>query len=953
MRTETILSFPPAAANAWKNGVKSASFAASDPPGHQLGSGGGTANIIIEAWKASQSGLSFRDWLRISRKLIIHGSGQSRRLPAYAAEGKIMLPIPRLASITGQSWDQTLLDLQQSDYTHLLRHAPDRYCIVVACGDVLIREEHALPIFPQADVLIAGIPASPEEAKNHGVMFCQTERPDDLEFFLQKPSAERISELSGKFSYYLDTGIWFLSEKAVDVLLSKCGWNNQTESFDDGVCANYELFDSFGPALGNAPFQSDSAIEKLSSAVLPLPGGRFYHFGTNSSVFSSIAQLSHPAESRRSFGHTAKDPSHDRVILNSNASVAESVHPLWIENATVPATWKLCAEHVITGVPANNWTLEFPRGTCLDMLNMHQMSGHVLRTYGFNDAFKGAVSDRATQWFGASVMEWFTKRGISLESAGIDAATDLQNARLFPVVDATDARTPQLLQWMLIPNSSEELRTYWLSAPRVSATDIVQNADLSGRLQQRSEHIRHNLESMPEDKWTECCLQLDLESMASLVEVLGISVATKPRNPAEQSLASVHDSMFRSRLRNGSPTARNDAFASLRSMLVEDMALRPVKPARNILEDQIVWGRSPARLDFAGGWSDTPPYCIEHGGRVVNVAVDLNGQPPIQAFVRLCDTPHLVLHSIDLGISESITTYDELVKPSSLGGFSIARAALRLAGFDPLFHSAGGSKTLKQQLISEFGGGIELSMLAAIPKGSGLGTSSILAGTILGVLGEICSHTWTHRDVFARTTVLEQILTSGGGWQDQVGGITAGVKLTTTQADISQSPDIRWLPDKVILDDIVSGRALLYYTGITRLARNILSEIVQGIFLNNRKTIATIEDIAYNADFTAHAIQRNDPETLREAIRRSWDLNCALDSGTCPPEVKAITSRIQPFNPAFKLLGAGGGGYMMILAPDVAGAAAITETLRLNPPNPRARFVSMAISQTGMQITRS
>ncbi len=953
MRTETILSFPPAAAHVWKNGVTSASFAASDPPGHQLGSGGGTANIIVEAWKASQSGLSFRDWLCESRKLIIHGSGQSRRLPAYAAEGKIMLPIPRLASITGQAFDQTLLDLQQSDYTHLLRHAPSRYCIVVACGDVLIREEHALPVFPEADVLIAGIPASPEEARNHGVMFCQSERPEDLEFFLQKPSADRISELSGKFSYYLDTGIWFLSEKAVKVLLAKCGWNWEDETFENGVSGAYELFDSFGPALGNAPFQSDAAIEKLSSAVLPLPGGRFYHFGTNSSVFSSIAQLSHPAESRRSFGHAAKDPSHDRIILHANAVVAESVHPLWIENATVPATWKLSAEHVITGIPANNWTLELPRGTCLDMLNMQGMMGHVLRVYGFHDAFKGAVSDRATKWFGASAADWFSKRNISFEEAGIIPTTDIQNVHLFPVVDAADARTPQLLQWMLTPTSSSEMRDYWLSAPRVSATDIVQNSDLVGRIKQRAEHIRHNIEKLTAEKWTECCLQLDLNAMAALVDDLGATVTPKTQNSDEHSLASVHDAMFRSRLKGGTQTCRDEAFASLRRMLVEDMALRPVKPSRNILEDQIVWGRSPARLDLAGGWSDTPPYCIERGGRVVNMAVDLNGQPPIQAFVRLCDTPHLVLHSIDLGLSESITTYEELIKPSTLGGFSIARAALRLAGFDPMFHGAGGAKTLKQQLISEFGGGIELSMLAAVPKGSGLGTSSILAATILGVLSEICSHNWTHRDIFARTTVLEQILTSGGGWQDQVGGITAGVKLITTRAEISQSPDIRWLPDKTLQDDIVSGRALLYYTGITRLARNILSEIVQGIFLNSRKTIATIEDIAYNADFTADAIQRNDPVTLREAIRRSWELNCTLDSGTCPPEVKSITSRIESFGPAYKLLGAGGGGYIIIFAPDVGAAAAIEETLRMNPPNPRARFVSMALSQTGMQITRS
>ena len=67
-------------------------------------------------------------------------------------------------------------------------------------------------------------------------------------------------------------------------------------------------------------------------------------------------------------------------------------------------------------------------------------------------------------------------------------------------------------------------------------------------------------------------------------------------------------------------------------------------------EDQIVWARSPVRLDLAGGWTDTPPYCIEHGGKVLNVAVDLNGQPPIQVFARLSDRPELVVRSIDLGV---------------------------------------------------------------------------------------------------------------------------------------------------------------------------------------------------------------------------------------------------------------------------------------------------------------
>ena len=60
-------------------------------------------------------------------------------------------------------------------------------------------------------------------------------------------------------------------------------------------------------------------------------------------------------------------------------------------------------------------------------------------------------------------------------------------------------------------------------------------------------------------------------------------------------------------------------------------------------------------------------------------------------------------------------------------------------------------------------------MVAALPKGSGLGTSSILAATILGTLGEICGLNWSREDVYFRTLAVEQMMNLGGGWQDQVG----------------------------------------------------------------------------------------------------------------------------------------------------------------------------------------
>lgn len=950
---ETLLSVPPASVSASCRAGDSAVFATSDPPGRQLGSGGGTAHLLYAAWKASGVP-SFREWLIRRRKLIIHGSGQSRRLPAYAAEGKLRLPLPPMDTLVGLRPDATLLDIQQSDYGRLFRHASESYVLMIACGDALVRTERWVPRTPEADVLVVGLPAAPEEAKNHGVLF--SDANGDLDFFLQKPPAARIVELSAQRTASLDTGVWLLTARAVEALMRKCGWDPATETFEGGAVRPYELYDQFGLALGTHPFAPDPDLAGLKGAVLPLPDGRFFHFGTNRSVFGSIEQLSHPAESRRSFGHAAGAAQGNQVVLHSSveADIA-AVRPLWIESSSIPASWSLSGAHALTGIPDNAWHLRLPFGACLDMLPLLEGKGaNAFRFYGFDDTFKGAIGDPDTLWMGQPALAWFEARGLDLAAAGIDPSCDIQKAPLFPVFAPTDDLGP-FLQWLFTAAPLEGAREKWLSARRVSAADLLLLADVPARAAAREARINASLAARSEAGWATRALALDLEQTARRMAATGVPSPAFGVLPA--GMPGVHLATLRERLdglAGRAPASPSKSpYELLRDLMLADDSLRNARPRRNVLDDQIVWGRSPARFDLAGGWSDTPPYCLEHGGRVVNVGVDLNGQPPIQAFGRVCPEPHIVLHSIDLGISERIETYEELVQPSALGGFSVARAALRLAGFDPAFHADGGHASLRAHLEKEFGGGLELSMLAAIPKGSGLGTSSILSGTVLGVLGELCDLGWSQNDLYARTSAVEQLLTSGGGWQDQIGGLAPGLKLVTTRPGLAQTPEIRWLPDNLLREATASGCALLYYTGITRVARNILSEIVRGIFLNDRERIAIIEELAANADFTAEVIQHHDWSGLQEAVRRNWRLNQDLDSGTNPPAVQAILDRIARWNPAVKLLGAGGGGYLLLLADDPAAAAGIRTALRDNPPNDRSRFVVPSVSETGLQITRS
>ena len=220
-------------------------------------------------------------------------------------------------------------------------------------------------------------------------------------------------------------------------------------------------------------------------------------------------------------------------------------------------------------------------------------------------------------------------------------------------------------------------------------------------------------------------------------------------------------------------------------------------------------------------------------------------------------------------------------------------------------------------------------------------------------MAEVCGLNWNTDEIIRRTLALEQMLTSGGGWQDQIGGLLHGVKLIETRAGLDQKPTVRWLPERFFTGGYANTMLLLYYTGLTRVAHNILREIVRNIFLNVGATLDCVQAIGENAGLVQDAIQRQDFMAFGAAIQRSWALNQRLDSGTNTPATQAILAAIADDLLAAKLLGAGGGGYFLLAARDPDAALRIRRTLTERPPNPRARFVDFNLSTTGLQITRS
>ena len=112
--------------------------------------------------------------------------------------------------------------------------AGPRTAALITSGDVLLRFARELPPFPEVDVLGLGMRVAPEKAKDFGVFFVPRQRPGELAFFLQKPSPQRIHELAADHLALVDTGTWLFSERAVRVLMERCGWQWDNQAFAGG-----------------------------------------------------------------------------------------------------------------------------------------------------------------------------------------------------------------------------------------------------------------------------------------------------------------------------------------------------------------------------------------------------------------------------------------------------------------------------------------------------------------------------------------------------------------------------------------------------------------------------------------------------------------------------------------------------------------------------------------------
>ena len=490
-------------------------FCTCDPVGHRLGSGGGTAWLLQEAYRSQESGVgsqAFEAWLAKEKRILIHAGGQSKRLPSYAVSGKVLMPLPVFRWERGQKLSQDLMSVQLPLYEKMMAAAPERLHTMVVSGDVLIRATQPLQPIPDADVVCYGLWLDASVAKNHGVFVSDRRTPTVLKQMLQKPSVQTLAELQKDHFYLTDIGVWLLSDKAIELLMKRSQSNPNIPSTPDDF-KEYDLYSEFGCALGTDPSKPDDEISSLKVAILPLAGGEFYHFGTSREMISSTLRLQNLVNDQREIMHIDRKPHPSIFVQNSVMKIpfTEENTNVWVENSYIGPRWHLTHDHVITGVPENDWEIILEPGDCIDVV---------------------------------------------------------------PVGE-----------------SDYEVRRYRIDEP-LNSNEVAERANLKRLFEQRRKYRKENWLALARNWRHSVFYQLDL---ADAAEAFGKEQIPLPEPLGEDAplMTRIHNAMFLG--------DSEKAFALLREGLCNDAVADQQQPSLCVADDQIVWGRSPVRIDIAGG----------------------------------------------------------------------------------------------------------------------------------------------------------------------------------------------------------------------------------------------------------------------------------------------------------------------------------------------------------------
>ena len=867
----------------------------------RVGSGGATFGVL----RYVAQRFAVADFFAKNNCLLLHSGGDSRRIPQYSVRGKLFMPVPHS---TAQGERMTLFD----EILAMTACVPAKMNggMMVLTGDVLALC-NPLQITMGADDAVVLTAKEPVDiGTRHGVFV--KDASGVVTDFLHKQPAEMLrarDAVDENADVNIDTGAAILSRRVLTALAALIAQDGafSAERFaffvHPEVCLNFygdflypmtagaawEVYREM-PHSASAPEQLLRCREALFEALqvfrmraIALVPATFLHLGTTAELLSFLTEQ---LEDYACLGwrmHIGSNAREARYAMNNALLVqdAQIGRGSYIEDSILGKNVIIGKNCVVSNLHLQD--VDIPDGTAL--LGILLADGrYAARAYPVSGA------DAALRWEAPQ---------LPVRESAAQAARDAL----------------ALLRGQPVSGEVCSMREAVARADADGLWRFAQEIADAVRVQCFLDCVRGEL-PVSETKRRFQTAALTEHQLAQILQIAQGSDAVL-RLRLYYYLAKVCCKDVRS------AQWENEAFRTVRHML--DTAPADSLPAPLKICKDSASVRLPLRVNWGGGWSDTPPYCIVHGGTVLNAAITLGDELPVEVVVKRLAEPRLIFESADLGICTKLSSLEAALDfENPLDDFSLHKAALAVFGVLP--HK---TKRVLREILAELGGGIYLSTAAhGVPRGSGLGTSSILLAACVRALAEFFGQTLSREAVIQQVLRAEQLMNTGGGWQDQVGGLTAGIKLISSQKGAPQRLQIDHLkiPEDAMSE--LSERFCLIYTGQQRLARTILRDVMGKYLACETEFLETFTEIKRLAVEMSQALTQGDIDAFARLLDRHWICSRRIDESCSNENIDRILSVCDDLLAGRMICGAGGGGFLQVILRKGVSKADLQNRLR-------------------------
>ena len=876
-----------------------------DRDGKRVGSGGATLEVLKYLHEQEES----FDKLRV---LVIHSGGDSKRVPQYSALGKLFSPVPhRLAN----GRNSTLFD----EFMICMSSVPSRIRegMVLLSGDVLLLFNPLQIDYNNVGAAAISFKENVETGKNHGV-YLNGENGNVKCCLQKKPVDElrRVGAVNEADCVDIDTGALIFSTEMMKSLYSLIAAPGDYDKYVNertrlSLYADFlyplaedstlEAFyrekpeGEFCDELTEARERVWEVLRPYRMKLLRLAPAKFIHFGTTREILElmcgGVEEYSDLGWSRLVGSSINNDTAGYNSILSSKASIGENCY---LEVSYVHSRAKVGKHCVLSFVDIHDEVI--PDNVVLHGLKQRD-GKFVVRIFGVND------NPKENKLFGKDLDEVSAKLGADLWNGENHT---LWTAELYPEKDTIKEAVAAALNLYALVNGEAGDLTAWKNTERKSLCSGFNSADPDAII-----------------AWN--------QRMADLVAMDEITKAIRNQIPAQKlpkrkSLTKIQKHWLEKRLSRADFTEKlrlhyylgviledeneiQECFRTIQSEVL-DATIKKLtynENARIVKDKHTV--KLPLRVNWGGGWSDTPPYCNENGGTVLNVAILLNGEKPVEVTMEKIGERKIIFDSRDMDAHGEFDNIEELQRTGDpFDPFALQKACLLACGIIPKEgHELG-------EILDRLGGGFVMnSEVTNVPKGSGLGTSSILSAACVKAVFDFMGIPYTEDDLYSHVLAMEQIMSTGGGWQDQVGGITPGLKYITSMNGIDQKLNVSHIKLSEETKNELDDRFCLIYTGQRRLARNLLRDVIGRYVGNEPDSLFALEEIQKTAALMRFELERGNVDGFAKLLDYHWQLSKKVDAGSSNTLIEQIFSSIEELIDGKLVCGAGGGGFLQVM----------------------------------------